>query len=157
MSSTSWRDEVVGLIPALRAFAWSLSHNGSDADDLVQDTLERALSRWTLRRSDGDLRAWLAGLRFDLADAGPFDLQATAFAGVTDGDDLAGSDGAEGTLFGLAARASYALIQAAPGGFVYDAPWLAATQRLQEKGYRAGGARPDRTIDGEARKETTKS
>ena len=31
----------------------------SAADDLVQDTLERALSRWFLRRADGDLRAWL--------------------------------------------------------------------------------------------------
>ena len=68
----------------------------------------------------GDLQAWLAGLRFDLADNGPFDLQATAFAGVTDGDDLAGSDGAEGTLLGIAARASYALIEAAPGGFGLD-------------------------------------
>lgn len=68
----------------------------------------------------GDLRAWLAGLRFDLADNGPFDLQATAFAGVTDGDDLGGSDGAEGTLLAIAARASYALIEAAPGGFGLD-------------------------------------
>jgi RNA polymerase sigma-70 factor (ECF subfamily) len=43
---SSWRDEVVALIPALRAFAWSLSHNASDADDLVQDTLIKA---WTHR------------------------------------------------------------------------------------------------------------
>jgi RNA polymerase sigma-70 factor (ECF subfamily) len=60
MSTTiSWRDEVVGLIPALRAFAWSLSHNGSDADDLVQDTLIKA---WTNREKfepGTNLRAWL--------------------------------------------------------------------------------------------------
>ena len=60
MSATlSWRDEVVGLIPALRAFAWSLSHNGSDADDLVQDTLIKA---WTNREKfepGTNLRAWL--------------------------------------------------------------------------------------------------
>jgi len=68
----------------------------------------------------GDLRAWLAGLRFDLADTGRFDLKATAFAGVTDGADLGGSDGAEGTLLAIAARASYALIEAAPGGFGLD-------------------------------------
>jgi RNA polymerase sigma-70 factor (ECF subfamily) len=58
-STTSWRDEVVGMIPALRAFAWSLSHNGSDADDLVQDTLIKA---WTHRdkfEAGTNLRAWL--------------------------------------------------------------------------------------------------
>ena len=58
-ATTSWRDEVVGLIPALRAFAWSLSHNGSDADDLVQDTLMKA---WTHREKfepGPNLRAWL--------------------------------------------------------------------------------------------------
>jgi RNA polymerase sigma factor (sigma-70 family) len=47
------------LIPALRRYAYSLVRDHSAADDLVQDTLERALSRWFLRRADGDLRAWL--------------------------------------------------------------------------------------------------
>ena len=41
-STESWRDDVVALIPALRAFAWSLSHNASDADDLVQEALIKA-------------------------------------------------------------------------------------------------------------------
>jgi RNA polymerase sigma-70 factor (ECF subfamily) len=55
----NWRDSVVSLIPALRAFAWSLSHNSSDADDLVQDTLIKA---WTNRdkfQLGTNLRAWL--------------------------------------------------------------------------------------------------
>ena len=61
MSETpqSWRDDVVALIPALRAFAWSLSHNAADADDLVQDTLIKA---WTHRdkfEPGTNLRAWL--------------------------------------------------------------------------------------------------
>ena len=47
------------LIPALRRYAYALVREHAAADDLVQDTLERALSRWYLRRPDGDLRAWL--------------------------------------------------------------------------------------------------
>ena len=55
----SWRDEVLALIPALRAFGWSLSRNASDADDLVQETLIKA---WTHRERfepGTNLRAWL--------------------------------------------------------------------------------------------------
>jgi RNA polymerase sigma-70 factor, ECF subfamily len=54
-----WRDEVVGLIPALRAFAWSLSHNRSDADDLVQETLIKAWSNREKFEPGSNLRAWL--------------------------------------------------------------------------------------------------
>ena len=46
-------------LPALRRYAYGLVREHDAADDLVQDCLERALSRWYLRRSDGDLRAWL--------------------------------------------------------------------------------------------------
>jgi RNA polymerase sigma-70 factor (ECF subfamily) len=59
MSADTWRDDVVAMIPALRAFAWSVSRNGSDADDLVQDTLIKA---WTHRdkfEPGTNLRAWL--------------------------------------------------------------------------------------------------
>jgi RNA polymerase sigma-70 factor (ECF subfamily) len=55
----TWREEVVGLIPALRAFAWSLSHNASDADDLVQDTLIKAWSNREKFEPGTNLRAWL--------------------------------------------------------------------------------------------------
>jgi RNA polymerase sigma-70 factor (ECF subfamily) len=47
-------------IPGLRRFACALLRGDSEgADDLVQDTLERALSRWHLRRADGNVRGWL--------------------------------------------------------------------------------------------------
>jgi len=47
------------LIPALRRYAYALRRDHAAADDLVQDTLERALLHWSSRRGDGNLRAWL--------------------------------------------------------------------------------------------------
>jgi len=47
-------------IPGLRRFACALLRGDREAaDDLVQDTLERALSHWNLRRNQGSLRGWL--------------------------------------------------------------------------------------------------
>jgi RNA polymerase sigma-70 factor (ECF subfamily) len=47
-------------IPGLRRFARALLHGDRErADDLVQDTLERALSRWHLLRVEASLRGWL--------------------------------------------------------------------------------------------------
>ena len=47
-------------IPGLRRFACALLHgNRESADDLVQDTLVRALSHWNLRRNQGNLKGWL--------------------------------------------------------------------------------------------------
>lgn len=52
------------LIPRLRRFAVSLTRNPSSADDLVQACLERALTSWTDKRPDGDLRAWLFAILY---------------------------------------------------------------------------------------------
>jgi len=47
-------------IPGLRRFAQALLRGDRErADDLVQDTLERALSSWRLRRVESELRGWL--------------------------------------------------------------------------------------------------
>lgn len=46
-------------IPRLRRYARALVGDRDMADDLVQDCLERALSRLHLWRREGDLRAWL--------------------------------------------------------------------------------------------------
>ncbi|MDA8107641.1 MAG: sigma-70 family RNA polymerase sigma factor [Betaproteobacteria bacterium] len=47
------------LIPRLRRYARALVGDRAAADDLVQDTLERAWSRLHLFRPGSDLRAWL--------------------------------------------------------------------------------------------------
>lgn len=46
-------------IPRLRRYARALTGDAARADDLVQDTLERAWSRFRLWRPGSDLRAWL--------------------------------------------------------------------------------------------------
>jgi RNA polymerase sigma-70 factor (ECF subfamily) len=52
--------QIEAHIPGLRRFARQLVRGDPErADDLVQDTLERALSHWHLRRNDGDMHGWL--------------------------------------------------------------------------------------------------
>ena len=46
-------------IPSLRRYARMLTGDAWAADDLVQDTLERACSKWRLWRAGSNLRAWL--------------------------------------------------------------------------------------------------
>ncbi|MBM6596595.1 RNA polymerase sigma factor [Microvirga pudoricolor] len=53
-------------IPGLRRYAWALLRDDEAADDLVQDTLERAIGHWTQRRREGDLRAWLFTIQRNL-------------------------------------------------------------------------------------------
>ena len=45
-------------IPRLRRYARALTHNRTRADDLVQDTLVRALAKEHLWQSGTNLRAW---------------------------------------------------------------------------------------------------
>jgi RNA polymerase sigma-70 factor, ECF subfamily len=50
---------VEGQIPRLRRYARALTRSADRADDLVQDTLVRALTKGHLWQPDTDLRAWL--------------------------------------------------------------------------------------------------
>ena len=53
------RDAIVTHIPALRAFAISLTRNHATADDLVQDTIVKGWTKIALFNPGTDLKAWL--------------------------------------------------------------------------------------------------
>jgi RNA polymerase sigma-70 factor, ECF subfamily len=53
------REELVEHLPALRAFALSLTRNSAQADDLVQDTIEKAWSNIEKFQPGTNMRAWL--------------------------------------------------------------------------------------------------
>ena len=53
------RDELIEHLPALRAFAMSLTRNSAAADDLVQDTIEKAWKNLNSFKPGTNLRAWL--------------------------------------------------------------------------------------------------
>lgn len=55
------------VIPGLRRYARALVRDASDADDLVQDCLERAIGRWSQRRPESDARSWLFTILHNLA------------------------------------------------------------------------------------------
>jgi RNA polymerase sigma-70 factor (ECF subfamily) len=59
-------DQVEACVPALRRYARALTRNADLADDLVQDCLERAISRPGLFRPTGSLRAWLFTILLNL-------------------------------------------------------------------------------------------
>ena len=53
------RTEIVALLPRLRRFALSLTGNRADADDLVQDTVERALRHLDQWQRGTKLDSWM--------------------------------------------------------------------------------------------------
>ena len=58
--------EIVACIPSLRRYARGLTGGRDSADDLVQDTLERAWSKLSLWQRRGDVRAWMFGILHNL-------------------------------------------------------------------------------------------
>lgn len=58
-ASAAFKTQLIDLLPSLRAFARSLAHNPAQADDLVQDTLVKALANVDRFEPGTNLRAWL--------------------------------------------------------------------------------------------------
>jgi len=79
---------LVAHIPSLRRYARALTGDAWAADDLVQDTLERACDKWRLWQAGTDLRAWLFTLMHNLfanqlrraAPQAPLDIDELAHA-----------------------------------------------------------------------------
>jgi len=55
----SMQDELIALLPNLRAFARSLCGNSHQADDLVQETLVKAWKNQSSFAAGSNLKAWL--------------------------------------------------------------------------------------------------
>lgn len=59
IAPAAFKADLIELLPSLRAFARSLAHNAAQADDLVQDTLVKALANVERFEPGTNLRAWL--------------------------------------------------------------------------------------------------
>src|SRR3954466_10048085 len=60
------RDRLIACIPRLRRYARALLGGRADADDLVQDTVERGWDKLATWRRGSDMRAWLFGIMHNL-------------------------------------------------------------------------------------------
>jgi len=84
------RDAIVEQIPGLRRYSLALLGDRDMADDLVQDTLERAWSRIHLWRPTGDFRAWLMTIMHNVfVNATRNRSRARAMVRLADSDETA--------------------------------------------------------------------
>lgn len=84
------RQPLIDHIPSLRRYARALTGDAWAADDLVQDTLERACSKWRLWLAGTDLRAWLFTLMHNLfVNQVRSRVRQAAVATMVDAEDVA--------------------------------------------------------------------
>ena len=76
--------QLLTWVPRLRRYARALAGNRDDADDLVQDTLERAWAKSGLWHGVADMRAWLFSIMHNLHVDG---IRRPKLATVTMDDD----------------------------------------------------------------------
>ena len=60
------RRDLVSLLPKMRRFALTLARNAADADDLVQETCERAIAKSHLWNGEGRLESWIYAMTRNL-------------------------------------------------------------------------------------------
>jgi len=59
-------ERLIACLPRLRRYARALLGGRAEADDLVQDTVERGWDRLSTWRRGSDMRAWLFGIMHNL-------------------------------------------------------------------------------------------
>ena len=59
MNKHTFGKEIIAMEPSLRSFAYSLTTNAEDANDLLQDTYLKALVYQDKFENDTNLKAWL--------------------------------------------------------------------------------------------------
>jgi RNA polymerase sigma-70 factor (ECF subfamily) len=64
--SNEFRRDLVSVLPKLRRFAMTLTRNAADADDLVQEVCERAITRNHLWNGEGRLESWIYAMTRNL-------------------------------------------------------------------------------------------
>ncbi|AJY47071.1 RNA polymerase sigma factor [Martelella endophytica] len=118
-------------IPHLRRYAFALTRNRDDADDLVQDTLERALRKWRLFGRKGRLRSWLFRILYrtyidrvraakpETASAEPEIIDRLAVQ-LPDQEDRAECASIAGALDRLPAEQRVVILLVALDGMAYD-------------------------------------
>jgi RNA polymerase sigma-70 factor (ECF subfamily) len=87
--------ELIGQIPALRRMALRMTGHPSDAEDLVQETVMRALERRTQFRPGSNLRAWLFTIERSLFINAYRRRRNVAWLGSLDDEDLYSSGGVQ--------------------------------------------------------------
>lgn len=89
----AFRHQLLDAIPRLRRYARSLTYEPAHADDLVQQTLERALSHWTQFDPQREMTVWLLSIAHN---AHLDSLRRESRMTVTDPTDLARAQDAGG-------------------------------------------------------------
>lgn len=93
-SSDSVRRQIIALLPRLRRFALGLTARPSDADDLVQDTVERALRHLDQWERGTRLDSWMFRIAQNLfIDQLRAKKRSSAVMANFDGADRIGFDG----------------------------------------------------------------
>lgn len=108
--------ELVSLLPKLRRFALTLTRNAADADDLVQEACERAITRSHLWNGEGKLESWVYAMTRNLWVDEIRKRKVRTGAGVVDAseqDELRVDPSAEHAIY---AKQIHRMIQSLPEG-----------------------------------------